>query len=67
VTVASGAAVIVELSERWIGERPRWRGIVVMLALIECVIPPVHLREVMVLDAEVELLEELVDCNHSLV
>lgn len=39
----------------------------VMLTLIERVIPAVHLSEVVVLEAVVERLEELVDRNHSLV
>ena len=37
------------------------------LAFIERVIPAVHLCEVMVLEAVVERLEELVDGNHSLI
>ena len=38
-----------------------------MLSLIECVMPAVHLSEVMVLEAVVEGIDELVDGNHSLV
>lgn len=38
-----------------------------MLWLLECVIPVMQLSEVMVLEAVVERLEELVDGNHGLV
>ena len=62
-----GAAVIVGLSERWIGERPRRDGFVVLFALIECVIPAVHLGEVMVLEVIVERLKELIDGSDGLV
>ena len=38
-----------------------------MVALVERAVPAVHLSEVMVLEAVVERLEELVDGDHSLV
>jgi hypothetical protein len=41
-------------------------GVVGMVSRIESLVPTVNLIEVMVLAADVERLEELVDYNHSL-
>lgn len=41
--------------------------IVVRLPLIEFVVPPVHLSEVVILEVGVEDLEELIEGNHGLV
>jgi hypothetical protein len=54
-------------SERWIFERWGWWQTAVGFSFIECVVATMHLSEVMILEAVVERLEELVDGDHRLV